>query len=518
VSFANRFSLYELTLNPENPLQYDYDGEWQDITTAEVEIKVKLEDGTLETRTTTIYESQYGPVINLKGVSDLLDGWPIGLTGDSVLAFRDANLLTGIRGVEQWITKGQATNLDDYVSSLGIIGNPLFHDVAADRNGNAFYGEVSAIPFITQAQIDSCVEAPLGTLLGDLTTNVILSLDGSDPACEWGDDPAAPEGSNLYSAAVLPQFRTNDYAGNSNNSYWLSDANNPLTGFPTVMGPVGYEGLQQFLRTRIGHLMVAERKAASDGLSETPLFDLQTLKDMMYRNRVYGAEIVLDDVLTICEAEAASSVAEACTVLENWDREVDLDSRGAQVFTEFWKIIRDELGNGFQNVVESDEFWTVDYDPSDPLNTPAGIDTAVAANQSLVIAALTEATTRLQNANVPLDAAWGDVQFLERNDVNVPIHGGAGTMGVYGAISVSLKDGGYVNPSSGNSYIQAVTWDESECPIADVILVPSQSTDPASPHFADQTMLYSNKEWVRFPFCEAEIVAAQIGETLILEE
>lgn len=518
VSFANRFSLYELTLNPDDPLQYDYDGEWQDITTAEVEIKVKLEDGTLETRSTTIYESRYGPVINLKGVSAVLDGWPIGLTGDSVLAFRDANLLTGIRGVEQWITKGQATNLEEYVSSLGIIGNPLFHDVAADRSGNAFYGEVSAIPFITQAQIDSCVEAPLGTLLGDLTTNVILSLDGSDPACEWGDDPGAPEGSNLYSAAVLPQFTTNDYAGNSNNSYWLSDANNPLEGFPTVMGPVGYEGLQQFLRTRIGHLMVAERKAASDGLSETPLFDLQTLKDMMYRNRVYGAEIVLDDVLTICETEAASSVAEACTVLENWDREVDLDSRGAQVFTEFWKIIRDELGNDFQNVVESDEFWTVDYDPSDPLNTPAGIDTAVPANQSRVIAALTEATTRLQDANVPLDAPWGDVQFLERNDVNVPIHGGAGTMGVYGAISVSLKDGGYANPTSGNSYIQAVTWDESECPIADVILVPSQSTDPTSPHFADQTMLYSNKQWVRFPFCEDEIVAAQIGETLILEE
>ena len=91
-------------------------------------------------------------------------------------------------------------------------------------------------------------------------------------------------------------------------------------------------------------------------------------------------------------------------------------------------------------------------------------------------------------------------------------------MGVYGAISVGLRDGGYANPEKGNSYIQAVTWDESECPIADVILVPSQSTDPTSPHFADQTKLYSNKEWVRFPFCEDDITAAQIGETLILKD
>jgi acyl-homoserine-lactone acylase len=518
VSFANRFSLYELTLNPENPLQYDYDGEWRDITAAEVEIKVKLEDGTLETRTKTIYESHYGPIINLKGVTDLLDGWPIRLTGNSVLAFRDANLLTGVRGIEQWITKGQATNLEEYRAALNVIGNPLFHDIAADRNGDAFYGEVSAIPFLTQSQLDTCVQPPIGSLLADLTTNVIIGLDGSDSACEWGDDPEAPEGSNLYSADPLPQFTTTDHAGNSNNSYWLSDANNPLTGFPTIMGPLGYEGLQQFLRTRIGHLMVAERKDASDGLSDTPLFDLTTLKDFMYNNRVYGAEIVLDDVLTICETDGASGVSDACTVLESWDRKVNLDSRGAQVFTEFWKIIRDELGNGFQNIVQSDEFWEVDYDPADPLNTPSGIDTSLEANEVRVIAALAEATSRLEAANVALDAPWGDIQFLERNGENVPIHGGAGTMGVYGAISVGLSDGGYANPGSGNSYIQAVTWDESECPIADVILVPSQSTDPASPHFADQTKLYSNKQWVRFPFCEDAIVEAQIGETLVLQE
>ena len=40
-----------------------------------------------------------------------------------------------------------------------MIGNPLFHDLAADRDGNAFYGEVSAIPFITQAQLDHVCRA-----------------------------------------------------------------------------------------------------------------------------------------------------------------------------------------------------------------------------------------------------------------------------------------------------------------------------------------------------------------------
>ncbi len=516
VSLANRFSLYELNLNPDNPLQYDYDGEWRDIDPQTVTIQVRQPDGSLQDREQVFYVSHYGPVVNLKGVTPLLDGWP--MFNGSVLAFRDANILTGIRGIEQWINKGQASSIAEYVDALQSIGNPVFHELAADRAGQAFYGELSAVPFVTQAQLDSCINGVVGPLLAAATTNVILSLDGSDPACEWGTDPEAPAGSNLYGGSSLPQLLTTDYVGNSNNSYWLSDANNPLQGFPVIMGPVGHEGQQQFLRTRIGHIMIEERKQATDGLDPEPLFDLATLKGLMYANRVYGAEVVLDDVLAVCATEAATPVLQACNVLASWDRRVNVDSRGAQIFTEFWKVITDQLGNSFQNVVQSDEFWARDFDPEDPLHTPAGIDLTVAANSARVVNALTTASERLAAAGVPLGAPWGEVQVLERNGVRVPIHGGSGTMGVYGAISANLVESGYVNPRSGNSYIQAVTWDESECPIADVILVPSQSTNPASPHFSDQTELYANKQWVRFPYCEADITARQIGETLLLQE
>lgn len=517
VSIANRYSLFELDLVDENPLQYVYDGEVRDIVPVEVTVKSRQADGSVIDVSKTFYESHLGPIVNFGSLSPLLDGWPL-VTG-SILAFRDANLDTGLRGSDQWLEKAKASNLDEYITAISsAIGNPVFHEIAADRNGEAFYGDISAMANITQQKIDSCLTPLIGRTLADATTNVLVTLDGSTSDCDWGTDADAPEGSNLFGPGSLPQLRTFDYVGNSNNSYWLSDANNPLTGFPTTMGPVGHEGLQQFLRTRIGHIAVEQRRQATDGISETPLFDLATVKDYMYNNRVYGAEITMSDVQTICQDPAAAGVQDACNVLAAWDMKVDLDSRGAQVWKEFWNRIRSELGNSFQNVVDSDEFWAVDFDPADPLNTPAGIDTSVPANVDRVIAALATATQRLQDNNVALDAPWGEVQFLQRNGENVPIHGGQGTLGIYGAISSSLRDGGYVNPGSGNSYIQIVTWDESDCPIADVILVPSQSTDPASPHFADQTRLYSNKEWVRFPFCEADIAAAQIGETLVLEE
>jgi acyl-homoserine-lactone acylase len=50
------------------------------------------------------------------------------------------------------------------------------------------------------------------------------------------------------------------------------------------------------------------------------------------------------------------------------------------------------------------------------------------------------------------------------------------------------------------------------------MLTHSQSVRPDSDHYADQTKLYADKRWVRFPFCEEDIVAQQIGETLLLEE
>jgi hypothetical protein len=50
------------------------------------------------------------------------------------------------------------------------------------------------------------------------------------------------------------------------------------------------------------------------------------------------------------------------------------------------------------------------------------------------------------------------------------------------------------------------------------ILTHSQSMDPESAHFADQSVLYSNKQWVDLPFCTEDIRAAAIGEPRVVQE
>ncbi|MDE0443860.1 MAG: penicillin acylase family protein [Gammaproteobacteria bacterium] len=517
-SFATRFTLYERQLNSDDPRQYRYENDWRDITAHEVEITVKLDDGSRETRTHTFYRSHYGPIVDLGVVSSALAGWP--MSNGNLFTYRDANALRSTMTVDQYLAMGQAQTIDEFTDALKGIGVPVFHTLAADRHGNAFYGEVAAVPHVTEAQREECA-TDLGRVLAAFSNNALVTLDGSSAACEWGEDPDSPPGSNLYGFEARPKLVTTGYVGNGNDSYWLSNAANPITGFSPIFGWLGHENTQQSLRTRIGHLMVAERRNGTDGLDATPGFTLESLKAFMYRNRVYGAEVVLDDVLAICAALDGSDADEeraldACNVLDGWDRKVDIDSRGAQVFTEFWREIHRELGSDFHVLIESRNFWAVDFDPGDPLNTPRGIDRSRLGNRKLVVESLGAAVQRLDNAGVALDATWGDVQFVTRNGVDLPIHGGHADAGVYGHISPSLRDGGY-RPRSGNSYIQAVTWDD-DCPLAETILLSSQSSDPDSPYFADQTELYGRKQWVSFPYCESQIEAARIGEVLAVEE
>ena len=58
VDYAGRFTLYELKLNPDNPLEYEYDGEWRPIVSETVSALVRTESGALETRDKTFYSSQ----------------------------------------------------------------------------------------------------------------------------------------------------------------------------------------------------------------------------------------------------------------------------------------------------------------------------------------------------------------------------------------------------------------------------------------------------------------------------
>lgn len=502
VSTATRFTFYELTLNPDNNMEYVFDGEIRALEPRTVSAEQMQADGSIETVEHTFYFSHFGPIVNLGTVSPLLDGWPNAV--GTLLTYRDANL-DNLRGLEQWVRMGQAADMDEFKEALRPIGIPWVNTIAAGRDGNAFYGDISVTPNVSVVQYGNCIRGTLQTLLTD---NGFTTLDGSDSECEWGDDEGTTAG--LFGYDSLPKLETREYGANANDSYWLANPRNLLSGFSPV---IGEEEVEQTLRTRATFAQAEERLAGTDGLGD-PGFNVDNIRQMSYGSRNYTAEQVIGDVLSICEAVTdwspyssdTETVEQACTVLAAWDTRHLVDSVGPHIFWEFWQLLR-----------STENLWAVPFDPIDPVNTPRDLNESDAAVAESVRQSLADAVAVLVEAGIPMDRPWGEVQFDEKNGVRYPIHGGSSSM-MFSVITSSLVPGeGYSNIRHGNSYMQAVTWDESDCPDAYAMLTYSQSTDPASDNYADSTQLYSNGGWIDMPFCEADRDAQEIRRETISE-
>jgi len=197
-------------------------------------------------------------------------------------------------------------------------------------------------------------------------------------------------------------------------------------------------------------------------------------------------------------------LAAACQTLKSWDRLYNNDSKGAYLFWAFWELADRLPGK-----------WATPFDLKDPVNTPRDLVTSGPVAEQLR-GALRAAVERLTKEGYALDVAWGAVQFVTRNGETIPIHGAHGNLGVLN-VQVSEKVGQTLVPRSGTSYVQIVGFDDTG-PVADAILSYAQSTDPASPYYADQTKAYAEKRWNRLPFTPAQIESAKVGETLKLKE
>jgi acyl-homoserine-lactone acylase len=306
--------------------------------------------------------------------------------------------------------------------------------------------------------------------------------------------------------------------GNSNDSYWLSNPDNLLTGFSRV---IGREGVEQSLRTRQGFTQAEARTddPPTDGKSDTSGYDLALLQDMLYSNMDIAERMTRTDVVALCNAvndwtagdcggqgysQNPGVAATACAIIEDWDGLYNVDSVGSSVWREFWVRVR-----------STPDLWAVPFDATDPVNTPNTLNDENAGVIEGVRCAIGGAFDRLVTAEVPLDRPWGEAQFRWNGDrtEQIPIHGGRGHS-TFSVISSNLVDGErYSDIPTGNSYIQTVTWDDTDCPDAFAVLTYSQSVDPASPHYSDMTQLDSDKGWNDMPFCPEDVEAEKISET-----
>ncbi|WP_218107071.1 penicillin acylase family protein [Micromonospora haikouensis] len=487
VSTAATIGLFEMPTTPGRPTEYVVDGAAEAMTTRAVSVEVRQPDGTLRTVGRTFYETRYGPVVTSAYGTPL--PW-----GTTVHAVRDANA-TNVRLLNTWL--GIATSRDTAGIARALAANqgaPWVNTVAADRDGRTLYADYQAVPHVTDEQALSC-GTPLGRQMFPLAG--ISVLDGSRGDCAWGTDADAVE-PGIFGTARLPSLVRRDYVANFNDSPWLTNARAPLTGYPRGVGDVG---TRRSFRTQEGVLSVEARIDGTDGLAGRG-HSLETLAGAFYGNHGRVADLARDGIARMCAAFPGGKapvsggglvdVGDGCAALSAWDGSFRLDSRGALLFSWFISLAGRVPGG----------YWQQPFDPAAPLTTPH----TLAADRVEVQRAFGDAALRLEAAGIPLDAPLGDHQSVTRSGTTIPVHGAGPHVGLLNVVQpVWDATRGNVEVSSGSSFVQVVEFRAGSGPRVRTVLTYSQSADPTSPHYADQTLLYSASQWVTGRFTAQEI-------------
>ncbi len=521
-SSGQRMTLYGLRLVPGKPTSYYYDNEEREMTWKDITILVLLDNGTLVNVTRRMYSSHYGPIISIPGTAE----W----TEQSVLTYRDANLENDTL-LAQFLGMNQARSMDEfkavYAREQGI---PWVNTMAADRAGNTWYTDATPTPNLSQAALTTWNFARQGA---DLATTAIwqqmglVLLDGSNSQNEWQDEPGA-RSPGLVPFSKVPKLDRTDFVFNANDSYWLTNPAAPLKGFSPLHG---LEDVPQTPRTRLNAVMLTEQveggASGADGL-----FTRTELQDAILNNRGMIAELLVDDVVARCTGHTTVpygadtvDISQACSLLAQWDRRYDLDSVGAIVWREFAGTFT--MGE----LQASPALYATPFDPADPIATPHTLAPAPAQGTDPVLTKLAQAVTTLTRAGLALDLPLGEAQFTPRvSGERIPIHGGGNYDGAanivgFGTLKsttpkaevgsatrtvvngrTALANGGYVI-NNGSSFIMAMEFTPTGVQ-ASALLTYSESSNPASPYYADQTRLFSQKQWRPILFTAEEIAAA----------
>ncbi|MFD3538147.1 penicillin acylase family protein [Streptomyces sp. NPDC058662] len=485
VATGTPVNLHQLSLDPADPTAYLVDGKPERMTRREVTVPVAGGDPVTRTQ----WWTRYGPVVSHLGA-----GLPLPWTAGTAYALNDPNA-ANLRGSDTALAMGRARSVAGIKDALEHTqGLPWVNTVAADSAGGTLFTQSQVLPRITDELAARC-STPLGR--ATYPSSGLAVLDGSRGDCAIGSDPDAVQ-PGVFGPAKAPTLTDAPYAENSNDSAWLANSERPLTGYERIWGNVG---TPRSLRTR-GAL---EDVAAMAARGRLTVADLQRHQ---FANRVPAGDLAAADAAAACAALPGGTatagngtvvdVSAACAVLAGWDRTVDSSSRGALLFDRFWRKLTASTPPG--------ELWLVPFSAADPVRTPRTLNRAAPG----IGRALADAVLELGTATIALDAPLGEHQFVVRGGQRLPVSGGTEALGVWNKIEApwNAAAGGYPEVAHGSSHIQAVGWDGSRCPVARTLLTYSQSANPNSPYYADQTRLFAGERWVTSRFCERDILTS----------
>ncbi|MFM1896693.1 MAG: hypothetical protein RLZZ385_1767 [Pseudomonadota bacterium] len=413
---------------------YLYGEEWRPFKETVLSLPYRTEQG-MARREITVYHSHHGPVIRAEG-----DQWvSIKLMQEPVLA------------LTQSFNRTKARSHEEFRATMELLTNSSNNTVYADADGNIAYYHGNFIPR----------RNPGHDWAG--------MVDGSNPDTEWQGLHTVDEMITLFNPP-------NGWIQNTNN--WPWSAAGPYSPKPAdypaymVNNPENPRGIHA--------VRVLENKTD---------FTLDSLIAAAYEPTLVAFEPLIPALqaayAALDSADPRRSVlADPLALLGDWNYQYSLDST-ATTLAVYWG---DELMAALR-----------------PLAAELGADIygvmADPANGEQQIAALEATVQRLAADFGAWQVPWGEVNRYQRNDgaieqefddarPSLPVDFASSTWGSLAAFGARTYPGTVrMYGTRGNSFVAAVEFGEQVT--AKAITVGGVSGDPASPHFDDQALMYT---------------------------
>jgi penicillin amidase/acyl-homoserine-lactone acylase len=289
--------IYVLEINPDNPNQYKFDGQWRDLEVSKVRITVRVFGPIRWTVEREVLGSVYGPAVRR----------PHGVYAIRYAGYGD------IRTVEQWYRMGKARNFEEWLEAMKMRAIPSLNVVYADREGNIYYLYNALLP---------------------------LRAEGYD----WKQYLPGNTSETLWKEFLpfekLPQIK------NPASGFVISCNNTPfrVTVGPENPKPEEYSatlGIETRMTNRA--LRALELFGADDSITEEEFYAYKY--DVSYSKNSQAAELLRK----ILDAPRSDDpvVNEAVNVLHAWDLRTDLENRAAAIAVLTMEpVVRAELFGG----------------------------------------------------------------------------------------------------------------------------------------------------------------------------
>ncbi|BAZ68551.1 peptidase S45, penicillin amidase [Fischerella sp. NIES-4106] len=421
VNTYDGWDVYELTLASKG---YRFDGKVRNFDTKTLSLKVKQKNGSLQEQALVVKSSVHGPVVTEKN--------------GKAFALRVAGLdRPGV--LQQWWDMARSQNLKQFETALKRLQLSMFTVMYADKQGHIMHLFNGQVPVRSN---------------GDFKYWESI-IPGNTSKTLW---------TKIHPYQDLPRIV-------DPKSGWLQNTNDPpwTTTFPVAINPDNYPPYiaPHFMdfRSQRSVKMLAEDKKIS--------FD-QMVADK-HSTRMELADRILDDLIPAARKYGNELGRRAASVLETWDRQANVDSRGAVLFA-FWV-----------QQMDLDKTFSKPWSEKSPRTTPDGL-----ADPKIAVATLQAVATQVEKTYGTLDVAWGKVFRLRLGNVDLPANGGDGNLGIFRAINFAPSENGQLQAVAGDSYVAAIEFSN---PIRAMALTSyGNATQPGSPHTNDQLQMFANKK------------------------